>query len=172
MERSSDELREAIFLKASTGYSNELCFVRVNYNYGYPATMFSCLYPITTVTSIVAFPPQPLFRVDGRERCIKAILTLRMGKCYASCDVTRVIAKLQGPLNDFHVSSGSGFQLRRRLLSNLMYDDVQRLVKVMRAEMTTDRSGELVIQDRLVCRLVLKLDGRGTPVVIRIDHAT
>lgn len=164
-----DPLKTQLSRRIRTGHGNELCFIRVQYTYD--DEPFTCLYPIYTITDVVAYPPQPLFRVENNDIVVtKAILSLKTGQCSASCDMTLTVKSLQGPLGDFHVSSGAGFQLRKRLLAAHMASDIARLIHIMGEDTKKPDRPEFIVRDRLICRLIVRLHGRAMPVIIRLDQ--
>jgi hypothetical protein len=166
---ANDAIRTAVARKISGGYGNELCFVRIGYqHHGQPHT---CLYPMATITTTAAYPPQSMFRVDADHIVHRAALTVRYGKrSTASADVTPLLQAIQGPHNDFHMSTGAGFQLRKRLLAALVGGEIRRMLDVLTKEyLQTNTDAHFVARPRVTKKLVIRLDGRVAPIVITLD---
>lgn len=166
------KLQQVIAEKMGRQHPLELCFALIDYTYD--SQQYTCVYPIHRVTDAVAYPPIPLFKTVQRDNHTieRAVLTVKGKGASATCDVSKTIAAIKGPSEDFHLSTGAGFQLRRRLLRALVHSRIQRLVTTIERQQVVTKDQFAVLRGDEQCfsaHVVLHLAGRVRPIVVRLQ---
>lgn len=170
--QQNPRLMRLITDKIGRRHAFELCFILVHYYYG--GLPFTCIYSINGINDTVPYPPKPLFKTipsDPNQHITKAIVTVKQRGSSATSNVTEALSSIYGPRCDFHLSSGAGFQLRKRVLRVLLDREIAFLKRSVIVDVA-ERDMPVFQRHRdayLTCRLFLHVQGRPMPVVVRLE---